>query len=118
MYCEKCSVLFEGDRCPVCGGRKIRKENGEDICLLTERGQIESDLLSEVLEQNRIPFLKKGRRGAALTMMAGSMLESFRFYVACSDFEAAHTLEQELFEGIPVYDNDSADVESDGDEEE
>ncbi len=108
MYCEKCSLLFDGDRCPECGGRRIREAKEDDICFLTEKGQFETDMLAEVLEQNHIPFLKKGRRGAALTMMAGAMLESFRIYVACRDHDAARAFVQELFESSPDSDDDTA----------
>ncbi len=111
MYCEKCSVLFEGSSCPVCGGKKIREAKEDDICFLTEQGKIESDLLAEVLEQNGILFLKKGRRGAALSMMAGFMMESFRFYVACRNFDAANMLVRELFESSAA-----SDCETDGEE--
>ena len=33
MYCPNCRITFpEADRCPVCGGKKVRASLPEDIC--------------------------------------------------------------------------------------
>ena len=70
-YCEPCKAAFEGDRCPVCGSKKSRPARADDLCFLAEKEQIWGEMLSDVLRQNEIPFLRKGRLGAGFALAAG-----------------------------------------------
>ena len=97
MYCEKCSRMIEGDRCPYCKSRKIRNPEAKDPCLLAERDYISSGILEDVLKQNGIPFLKKDVMGAGLAIKVGPMLERSRFYVPYERLEAASAVLEELF---------------------
>jgi len=97
MYCEECRVLFEGARCPVCGSRRIRAPEPDDLCLLTEKEQLWSDVLRDVLTQHEIPFLTEGVMGAGLALRVGPMLERVRFYVPYSHLERAGEIAAELF---------------------
>ena len=72
---------------------------GEEICFLTEKSQIWSDMLSDVLEQNHIPFDKRGTLGAGMTVLAGPMLETYRFYVPAAHYAQAAAIVEELFGG-------------------
>ena len=97
LYCEECNLVFTGERCPCCGGKRVRPPKGEDLCFLVEKEMIWSDLLSEVLRDNGIPFLKKGRMGAGLAMQAGFLGEHFRFYVNYENLAEAAALVDALF---------------------
>ena len=102
MYCERCRVVFDAPRCPVCGSKKVRLPEAEDLCFLVEKEQIWSGMLSDVLKQNDIPFLKESRLGAALAMSVGPFFETFRFYVEHKRLEEAEKLVEELFGGNEV----------------
>lgn len=97
MYCEKCKILFEGERCPGCRKPRGREAAADDLVFLTEKGQPWSGMLADVLGQHDIPFVTSGRLGAALAARVGSMLESQRFYVRYADLERANDIVDELF---------------------
>ena len=96
-YCERCDLLIPGDICPLCGSRRLRAPKEGDLCFLVEKEMIWSDLLSEVLRDNGIPFLKKGSMGAGLAMQAGFLTERYRFYVNYEHLSAAQALVETLF---------------------
>ena len=97
MYCEKCCILFDNVICPRCGSTRVRPEQPDDPCLLTEKSQIWSDMLADVLEKQQIPFLRKGKLGAALMMQVGSFFETYRFYVPAGQLQRAAEIVEELF---------------------
>lgn len=97
MYCEKCAVLFDEARCPVCGGFDVRDVRMDDPCFLTEKEQIWSGMLGDVLEQHGIPFYTKGELGAGVAQQIGPMLEIQRFYVPYRCLAQASELVDELF---------------------
>lgn len=49
MYCERCSVVFEGHVCPQCGSKKVRAEVGADYCFLIEKEMIWGEMLAHTL---------------------------------------------------------------------
>ena len=97
MYCERCRIIFEGDRCPDCRKLRTREAAPDDPVFLTEKGQPFSGMLADVLAQHDIPFVKSGRLGAGLAARVGSMLESERFYVRFADLGRAGDIVDELF---------------------
>lgn len=97
MYCERCMMIIDEERCPVCGSRKIRTPEATDPCFLTEQDFVSSGILEDVLQQKGIPFLKKNVMGAGMAIRVGPMLERGRFYVPFSRFEEAESLTAELF---------------------
>ena len=97
MYCERCCFALEGDECPSCGGRKLRPARAEDLCFLAEKEQIWGEMLSDVLRQNEIPFLRKGRLGAGFALAAGPGQERYRFYVSFCDLNQAKSAVEQLF---------------------
>ena len=97
LYCERCGVLTDGDRCPSCGSRKLRQPEAGDLCFLVEKESLWSGMLADVLEQNGIPCMKKSSMGAGLAIRAGALFETFRFYVTYRDLEKARELVEELF---------------------
>lgn len=97
MYCENCSRIFDADRCPVCGNRKVREPGPKDPCFLTEQDYISSGILEDMLKQSGIPYLKRGVMGAGMAIKVGPMLERTRFFVPFSQLEAAVSVVDELF---------------------
>ncbi len=96
-YCQRCKTAFYGEICPSCGSKKIRPAKADDVCFLTEKEQIWGEMLSDVLRQNEIPFLRQGTLGAGLAMKIGPGMERFRFYVSYCDLKQARGAVEQLF---------------------
>ncbi len=96
-YCKTCKAAFEGSACPVCGSKKIRPAQADDLCFLAEKEQIWGEMLSDVLRQNEIPFLRKGMMGAGMALKAGPGMERYRFYVSFCDLAQARGAVEQLF---------------------
>ena len=96
MYCEKCSRVFGGDRCPVCKKSRVREPEAKDPCFLTEQDYLSAGILEDLLKQNAIPFLKKNVMGAGLAIKVGPMLDRSRFYVPYDRLDAAAAVLEEL----------------------
>ena len=79
-----------------------RRNNGQnteedDLCFLTEKEQIWSGMLADVLKQKNIPFIQKSTMGAGMALRAGPMFETVRFYVLNEHLEEAKAIVEELF---------------------
>ena len=100
-------------------GRAVRAEpeDPKETVPLTERGLLESDMLSDVLAENGIPFLKKGKMGAGLAMKAGPLLETNIFYVTRENYGKARQLMEELFAPKDGAEGEEADVPEEETEE-
>ncbi len=108
MYCERCHRLTEGEGCPECGRKCRRDALPEDPCFLLSGRQIWVDMACELLDQEKIPYLKQGSLGAAMTVLTGLSLEMYSLYVPFSQYERAREITETLF----------ADGEADGAEDE
>lgn len=97
MYCEKCKRIIDAGPCPACGSRKVREQQPDDLCFLTEQDYLSSGILEDMLKQNGIPFLAKNVMGAGLAIKVGPMLDRTRFYVAWPQLQKAEALVEELF---------------------
>jgi len=97
MYCEKCNILIEGKKCPVCGYKKVRKPVDDDVCFLVNKEMIWGEMLADVLKQNEIPFFYKKLLGAGVTVKVGTMMERYRFFVPFSHFSKAKEIVESLF---------------------
>ncbi len=98
LYCGDCKVVFEGEgRCPFCGGKRKAPPEADDVCMLCEKEQIWSEVLSDVLEKNGIPHLCHNVYGAGIAMKMGPMFERVIFYVKYKDLDAAREIVTELF---------------------
>ena len=120
LYCESCGCLYEeGGKCPLCRRDRGRAPQPEDACFLAEKGQIESDMLEDLLRQNGILCMKKSTSGAGMAMFTGLMLESFRLYVAYRDFEKAQEIAESLLgqEGEFILDDTQDDPEGETEDE-
>ncbi|MBR0302643.1 MAG: hypothetical protein IJQ80_02225 [Clostridia bacterium] len=97
MYCKNCSVVFEGDICPVCGSKRIQPPASDDQVFLAEKEAVWSEVLSDALDDNGIPFFTKGLYGAGMAIKIGPMFEKMRFFVLYKDLERASDIVSELF---------------------
>ena len=97
MYCEKCSRVFDGERCPVCKRSKVREPEAKDPCFLTEQDYLTAGILEDLLKQSGIPFLKKDVMGAGLAIKVGPMLDRSRFYVRYPQLDNARAVMENLF---------------------
>ena len=97
MFCPNCNLLVSQSRCPVCSSRNLRQPQPEDYCFLCEKEVIWSAPLSDLLDQNRIPYVTKSVLGAGLAAKMGPALERTRFYVPYGHLEDARRLEEEFF---------------------
>lgn len=104
-YCIECALSFDGESCPACGKVPAREARPDDLCFLTEREAVWSDMLADVLEQRKIPFLQKRMLGAGVALETGPLRERVRFYVRYGQLAEAAEAVEELFsvpdEGIP-----------------
>lgn len=81
QYCNRCCLPFDGECCPVCGRKNAKQIGPNDLCFLTEKEQLWSGMLADVLNQQKIPFVQKNVFGAGMAMKIGLMNERIRFYV-------------------------------------
>lgn len=97
MYCERCGIIFEEKRCPVCGNQNVRPPMSDDLCFLTEREVMWAEMLEDVLKQNNIPCLTKNVLGAGLALKVGPMSERVRFYIPYLHLQNAKAIVDKLF---------------------
>lgn len=97
MFCSNCNLIVNSGKCPVCGSKNIRNPQPDDYCYLIEKETIWAGALSDILTQNKIPFLTKNVLGAGLAAKMGPALERTRFYVPYSHYQLAQDLEKEYF---------------------
>ena len=98
MYCEKCSLLSEGDRCPACGSRKVRPPKDDDYCYLTEKDAMWSGMLEDIFRQEGIPCMTRPVLGAGFAMKVGPLSEKSRFYIPFSHLQKARELAEALMD--------------------
>lgn len=96
MYCERCNLLVHGMACPVCGRKVEREPQADDYCYLTEKEAIWAGTLSEIFENNNIPYVTKNTLGAGMTAKLGAAMERVQFFVPYSRYKEAQELEQEF----------------------
>lgn len=119
-YCPKCNMAAEENRCPVCGSRRLREPQPDDLCFLIRKEHLLSDLLKDTLKQNEIPFIARSDLGAGMAMILGAYLENDNFFVPYRFLEQAKELLNDLeasvsTEETPEEDlNEEAEEESDG----
>ena len=97
MYCERCQRLTEGEVCPECGKKCRRDALPEDPCFLLSGRQIWVDMACELLDQEKIPYLKQGSLGAAMTVLTGLSLEVYSLYVPFAKYEKAREITEAIF---------------------
>lgn len=97
MYCEKCGISFDTNYCSACGSKNVRTPQPDDMCFLTEKELLWSEMLEDVLRQNNVPFLTKKALGIGMALKVGPMRESVRIYVPYSYLQEAKMIVESLF---------------------
>ena len=106
QYCNICCLSFDGEHCPICGRKSTRCVEPDDLCFLTEKDQIWSGMLADVLRQQNIPFIQKYVLGAGLSIKTGPMLERVRFYVFYKQLPEAMNVVSVMFSPINKENDD------------
>ena len=81
LYCSNCQILCANQRCPQCGGKRLREPEANDPVFLLQEGGEQAFLLANILQENGIPFLKAEELGAGVTLRVGAGNENYRFFV-------------------------------------
>lgn len=87
--------LFKHKSSAVHGGSKKVPGNDEPF-LLTEADRMRADMIEPILKESGIPYERRGTLGAAVTLNAGTRLETYQFYVPYGAYEKC----RELLAGI------------------
>ena len=91
MFCSNCNLLTS-------------HSTDLDFCFLCEKETIWSAPLSDILNDNHIPFVTRNVLGAGLAAKMGPALERIRFYVPYLQLETAQKLELEFFSAEDTLD--------------
>lgn len=95
LYCKKCMLLVEKERCPLCNKKKLREPMPQDLVFLTEKQGIWCGV--ELLNDRHISFIKRGARAAAFILGEGSRFNSCRYYIPYEAHEEASEIIKEAF---------------------
>lgn len=93
-YCENCSVVTGGVRCPQCGGKKLREVKDDDYCFLIELPALNGDMLADILRGNGIECVTMPS-GSGLNTAMALPLENRKLFVCWKDWNAAAGLLRE-----------------------
>ena len=90
LYCIQCRELMDAP----CGIRRheTRAPQTGDQVLLFRGDSIQAGILTSMLKEENLPFLREGRMGAGLTTWAGEMMESYSLYVPFERYDQASEL--------------------------
>ncbi|HPY63295.1 MAG TPA: hypothetical protein PL100_01785 [Bacillota bacterium] len=97
LYCESCQLVFEGDRCPACGCKRVREPLPNDPCFLCEKQLMWAEMLAEALKNNAIPVILKKRMGMGMALSVGPMAEHCKIYVPFARLDDSLEICEELF---------------------
>lgn len=97
LYCQKCQLLCDGDRCPVCGQNSLRPPKPDDYCFLADKELMWAEMLKEVLEDNDIAFTYRTVLGAGLSLTLGPGFERNQIFVKYAEYDRALDMLNELF---------------------
>ncbi len=106
MYCEKCKIVFDGERCPQCRKKRARQVRDDDMCFVTKQPQLLGEMLADVLAQEGIPVFLQGVLGAGLSTVVGRNWEQVKVYVPYARYERARELADSLLSGEAVWEDE------------
>lgn len=98
LYCESCMRIVSEDECPDCKNKKLREaKNNDPVYVITEDAILAASI-EDILNENGIPFLKKGLIGAGITSRIGFAREIYEFYVPYNALEKTKELLYNFFD--------------------
>lgn len=104
LYCEACQRLIapQADSgCPGCG-EGLREAKANDPVLLLSIPSAQAMLVEPILKGAGIPYSKIGDLGVGFTMRAGSLLETYRFYIPYGAYAKGYDLLAATFGEDPI----------------
>lgn len=90
--CTKCKSITETEICPLCGGKKLREVQENDIVLLTSMPYYEAKIFESFLNEQHIAHNIEGQYGAAVIIGVGESIEMYNIYVYYNDYHRAEEL--------------------------
>lgn len=93
-YCENCYFVFDQERCPLCGNKKVRQVQEDDFCFLTEKSISHCEMLMKLLKKDNI-YYSTMPYGRGIESYFGLPLENCRLYVPFSSLEKANKIMQQ-----------------------
>ena len=107
LYCDKCMVQTTENVCPNCGTKKLRTVRATDPVFLIAKDTIWAGMVEDILNQNYIPFLKRGTLVAGLATNICYAMETYRFYVPQDVCDKAFELLEPIFPDISPEEPDA-----------
>lgn len=104
LYCATCQILVrDGERCPVCGSRKLREAEPTDPVLLMTSDRSESEAASAAFDDNGIPHEERvcGLGGASRFPYGKSPNVSIDIFVPYEKIDQC----REILESIGILSN-------------
>ena len=96
MYCERCNRLVYREKCPGCGGKRLRMPAFDDYCFLAEPEPIWVQALGDLLQDNGVDFRMRKVHGAAMVTKPG-IPQRVRFFVTYRAYQRAKELHDAFF---------------------
>ena len=96
MYCERCNRLVYREKCPGCGGKRLRMPFHDDYCFLAEPEPIWVQALGDLLQDNGVALRTRNVPGAAMVPKTG-IPQRVRFFVPYRDYQKAKELHDAFF---------------------
>lgn len=91
-YCNRCFNICKDDICENCGKKRLKTISDNDIVYLTTQNYFCSGLLDNILTNEQIRFLKKGKNGDGMSIKVGFAVETYDYYVVFSNLEKARKI--------------------------
>ena len=105
MYCERCNRLVYREKCPGCGGKRLRMPAFDDYCFLAEPEPLWVQALGDLLQDNGVEYLTRRVHGAALVTKTG-IPQRVRFFVTYRDYQRAKELHDAFFGAEFVFEEE------------
>lgn len=79
-YCPHCYLTYKSQLCPSCGTRG-RLSTPEDLIFFMVADYFTSPRIEDYLNEEGIPYIKKGELGAGLTSRIGLSFEYLHYFI-------------------------------------
>lgn len=98
LFCEKCNLLTDGKRCPICRNKKLREVNNDDFCYFVDLHSLYFEMLEEALKNNNIEVVAiPYYPGNSVIFSNAGRGDGRKVYVRYKHLDAAAEIYDELF---------------------